>query len=821
MFCTKCGSPLIDGAKFCGNCGSPVGEELVEITASADPAEASVSESVAESAPAESEMQTSPAEPVAESTPAESENNGVGVPDITITAAKWLPDDGQPFPVQQEEGKKKKSRKGLIITLCAVVLVLGVVIGGAFFLSRRYSIKVAELKTYKNSEIIKDLRDEYSELLSRAVQSEGVLHVIETFSMNDEIDSFLGKIEDIKAELPDKAIKENKKLAKLGDNYYIDEWGSQINKYASDSKKMIEEQNYESLVMVIEQSEELYDEIVKTNLEYKDQLVGLRDKLIDIRSELSSYALYRYEGDELIGEVDEVLASETTKEVPYYIKKTEQFIATIEEANRPFSEIEERKKYYDDLFKDVEIIDQDRYSEILTTYSDALIVGMDSSKVSEILDEYVALYEETHEANTEEYLKIREKVEGFDKTRLEEAELEEFDKAYAAMKGAEGADKIAEALDNARKCEAYVDVYIQKITEYDSFMTLATSLASDFFFNYGYGTELSEEQMYYICENVLTDELIEELRVSLDWGENSEVSEEGDKNTEWKCGFSRAECEELAYYITGQKHYYYKEISEMADSVKLTESVEAVRTTGISVEEKDDGSFVLSYDIQVLYDGAIYEISVNITAVYNEDSFFDQYSIASIEMSNYREIDYRDAYIKALDELYEYQPDHYTQDQFGRRMSFVYVDDDHIPEIYINSVYGYASAYLVSFEDNEKYHITQLESGDGFSEYVPGKGVVRSCDGRQGFYTDTVIELKNDGTTELVFKGEYSYVDFDSEEMKYDVIVPEELSDTESTTYYNYLDEYYTSKGESQNLTGDYTLEEMLQVLDSTEPESE
>ena len=50
--------------------------------------------------------------------------------------------------------------------------------------------------------------------------------------------------------------------------------------------------------------------------------------------------------------------------------------------------------------------------------------------------------------------------------------------------------------------------------------------------------------------------------------------------------------------------------------------------------------------------------------------------------------------------------------------------------------------------------------------------------------------------------------------MRYDVEIPEVLEDTESAVYYQYLDDFYTSKGESRYLTGDYTFSEMVQLIE-------
>lgn len=732
------------------------------------------------------------------------------VPDITLTAQKWLPEEGEQIPpTPTEAAPAKKSKKGLIITLCAIVAVLGLAVGAAFFISGKYSDKVDELEAYQGSALIDDIY-EYGELLERAQDAEGVIHVFETFSMTDEIDRYLEQVDAKKKKLPEQALAAHKELDALGDRYFIETWGSRISDLGTDIKTSIDEENYERLVRLIEECKAYKIAITEANNKFRQGLTQIRSELTDMRSSFTSYALFKDEADDFLENVGEVLSSDDDRDIPYYINKGRELIQAIEEANRPYTELNDRKKYYDGLFADVEITDLDRYNIIVGKYSDAIVGGSDSSVVSDIVDEYAAFYDETHAANTEELEALIGKIDRFTGDRLAPDELTDFIAAYSAMKEAQSNDKLATALTKARECEAFVDMYTQKISESEKFLALATGLASEFYFTYGYSGELDEEQLCYICENVLSDGMIDDMKATLGWGSDPDAT---DKDY-WRCGFSRTECEELAYYITGQKHYFYKEVSDYVEKIYLPETIGSVRKGDISVEENEDGSVNLDFDIQVFYDGEVYTVHVTETAVYNEDSYFDNYSISAIEMSDYRTVNYVDVYMKALSELYDYEPDHYTEDQFGRHLSFVYIDDDYVPEIYVSSVFGYASAYLISYIDNDNYYITQLASGDGFSEYVPGAGVIRVCDGRQGYYLDNVITLGSDGRTEVVFSGEYSYVDFDSDEMRYDVEIPEVLEDTESAVYYQYLDDFYTSKGESRYLTGDYTFSEMVQQIE-------
>ena len=199
MFCTKCGNAVSDTAKFCPVCGTPVdrgifADEMREIVASPEvPVQAPVQdnttpveETVQPVVKPEPEQTVEPTVQAAEPAPQDYRQD---VPDITLTAQKWIPEEnGLIAPVPDTaEPPRKKGKKALIITLCAVVVVLGLAVGAAFLISGKYSDKVDALEEYQGSALI-DNFSEYGELLDRAQNAEGVLHVFDTFSMGDEID---------------------------------------------------------------------------------------------------------------------------------------------------------------------------------------------------------------------------------------------------------------------------------------------------------------------------------------------------------------------------------------------------------------------------------------------------------------------------------------------------------------------------------------------------------------------------------------------------------------------------------------------------------
>ncbi|MCR4721962.1 MAG: zinc-ribbon domain-containing protein [Lachnospiraceae bacterium] len=891
MFCTKCGNRLSDTAKFCPVCGTPVDRGIPgPVVTNADtlqapndnmiqmPAADTTQMPAADTTqmPAADTVQTPPKEtpqapidiqvqmPAADAVQTPPQETPQAPNDIPVQmpaadTVQTAPQDTQRIPnnvIQMPIGdacrmpdiggaaQKKKSKKGLVIILCSAVALLGIAVGLAFFFSSRYSNKVDELESYQSSSLIENMKSEYDDLLIRAQAGEGVLKVFGSFSLGSEIDSFIERINERKTALPEEALQAVRKLEKLGEKYNIEEWGARISKYGLDVNGKISGEDYEGLAAIIKDCDRLSAEIIDTNNKNKAELEVVKNKIVDLRSTHSSYAIFKNEADDFIEHVNNVLASATTVDVPYYLLKGKELIRNIEDANRPYKEIEERKEYYDTLFSDVEMMDEDRYNEILIAYSDALVGGEDADIISDIVSQYATFYEETHEANMEAYAKFCDRIDRFDVTKLTEEESPLFNDAYDAMVQAANEDKLSQALENARICITYVDEYAVSIKDCDRFISLVSNMVSDYFtlFDYHYDGELSEEEMYFICEHVLTDEIKDELRNTLGWGAAplqeavTEYSEEDLKELEeqmaeaaagygsWTCGFSRTECEDLAYFITGNKHYFYKDIALYSARFEddygyyYVGNMDSVRISDIEVTEQDDGSLLLEYDENIFFDGLNYKAHMLVTAVSNPDSFFDGYSIAGIDMTDVEELHYEDAYLKALEEIYNYEPEQYGDDAFSRHFSYVYVNGDFIPEIYVNSVFGYASAYLISYTGGDDYHITALESGDGFSEYISGKGVIRICDGRQGYYEDAVVLLKNDGTTETVFSGEYHYIDMDSDEMSYNIKYPVEEENADATVYYDYLDEYYTSMGESSYLSGDYTYDFMYKSLSDYTP---
>jgi len=136
MFCTKCGSKVIDGAPFCGQCGAP---QTVS-TPVAESAPVTVEAPVAEPAPVVEEAPAAEPAPVAVEAPAaEPAPVAVEAP-VADPVPAPVPDAFSAVPAEKPAKKEKtpkegKSKTGLIVAIILIVVLLAAAGGVLVFIN--------------------------------------------------------------------------------------------------------------------------------------------------------------------------------------------------------------------------------------------------------------------------------------------------------------------------------------------------------------------------------------------------------------------------------------------------------------------------------------------------------------------------------------------------------------------------------------------------------------------------------------------------------------------------------------------------------------
>ena len=143
-------------------------------------------------------------------------------------------------------------------------------------------------------------------------------------------------------------------------------------------------------------------------------------------------------------------------------------------------------------------------------------------------------------------------------------------------------------------------------------------------------------------------------------------------------------------------------------------------------------------------------------------------------------------------------------------MGLIYLDDDDVPELYINTNMGAGGEIVASFKDGKVSY--NWMGGDGFSYYMPEKALFYQECGRMGCYNSSIYKLV-DGDFYEIAGGYYelkdAFADMDDESSYIYRWMDKECSKTE---YYNQLDKVFNRKKgiEPQNLKSE---EEMLKEL--------
>ncbi|WP_026505948.1 hypothetical protein [Butyrivibrio sp. NC3005] len=127
----------------------------------------------------------------------------------------------------------------------------------------------------------------------------------------------------------------------------------------------------------------------------------------------------------------------------------------------------------------------------------------------------------------------------------------------------------------------------------------------------------------------------------------------------------------------------------------------------------------------------------------------------------------------------------------GQTYALIYIDDDDIPELVVNSGFEAGGCQIVSFHDGT---VTELQTSRLHFTYIEKSGLICNSDGNMGGYYDMVYHLDN-GRWKKVFNGfihEYVPEDAkegDGDELKRDYQIDEK--DVDETTYNTNLKKVY------------------------------
>lgn len=842
MFCKNCGKEQIQGQRFCTNCGcefsypnmqqpvEPAIEDLVpaepdytagepvvvELTPAQEPEpevpvmpEAPVMSeaSVMPEAPAMSEAPVMPEVPVIPEVPVMPE--APAIPEAPV-----LPETPT-APEQESKVQKKKSHKGLIVTLACVGAVIALLAGGAFLVIHNFDSKLESFSAYSGKRIIAQRQAEYDDLLTRAEEARGIVHIFDTFSIGGEIDDFDEYINARKEALPTEADAAYATVIALSEEYYIDNFGDEINKLGGvlEAYRSLEDAS-EELIQFIEDCEELRTLIVTDNEAEFAALVDLKAELDNAQDTYPTAGDYQGEIEELCASAGDTINTVKYKDVAYYKRLLQEIIDELTETSRPYWDLMTRK---DDLvaqFDKIIINDTESYAELLSDF-DAAYSAADYATLEQTVDKLGILYSESLSSTSDELNNLYDILRAVNTDELSTEDFTQYDSLISQIATQTAAGNFASAYALAQECYAIIEGYVSNLESCTKLLALADAFSEGYLFYFDYPELFTEADMYYVCENTLKGELHELVCNEMGWTDDEAEREIMGQTGAWENGFTREHCEELAYQITGRKHYFYADCGSYADDylgyTDYNTSIYGER----EYVQNSDGTITIITPLQVVFDSEIYRMMVYVKVAPNPDSIFDGYSIVDITTDGYSFVDYQSAYLKAIDELSSQCPDDFGDDEWSKKMSLIDVNGDGIPELYVSAVYGADCEYLINYQDNGEYGYLTLASGDGFSEYIPGEGLIRVCDGRMGGYTDCVYRVRTDSTFEDLFEGQYLYPESDLDaDPVYSVKIPFEKDDVTPEEYYSSLDSAYLStEGTSTYLSGEFTASQMKDIL--------
>lgn len=149
------------------------------------------------------------------------------------------------------------------------------------------------------------------------------------------------------------------------------------------------------------------------------------------------------------------------------------------------------------------------------------------------------------------------------------------------------------------------------------------------------------------------------------------------------------------------------------------------------------------------------DITFSVTA--NPDSCFDGYSITGMNVMSVDNSGWAQAY-------YDYLADYKDIDYNVGGIYLIHVDDDGIPEMYIE---GTSYAWGDDFVFYNHGRIEDIRFCNFGGTYIEGNGLIKDSGGHMGYYYDNVYQL-TDGTLQTIASGEwYENYDADNDSLVY------------------------------------------------------
>jgi len=175
--------------------------------------------------------------------------------------------------------------------------------------------------------------------------------------------------------------------------------------------------------------------------------------------------------------------------------------------------------------------------------------------------------------------------------------------------------------------------------------------------------------------------------------------------------------------------------------------------------------WIVTADGMVRYPGSPKYQAVQLTATVfrNPDSCFDGFSVIDFDVEECRIAEWTQAYYDYLINHPEYashidgeyQADYMGEGYLGNEFNILYVDDDSIPEIYVQGTSYAGGDQLLYYHNGQVYEEYFCNYG---GSYIPRSGKMLDSGGHMGGYYDRVMQLAG-GKLETIAEGTTDYND--------------------------------------------------------------